>query len=99
MLSILRLVNVATPATAFIAVVPDSVPAAGLVPMASDTLPVKPVAVLPRASLAVTVAPKATLASDVGGEVVKTICVAGPDVMRKPALVADVSVADVATRV
>src|SRR2546425_992667 len=46
--------NVATPPTAATGPPPDSVPPPALVPMASVTLPVKPVAVLPFASRAVT---------------------------------------------
>src|SRR5438034_7379237 len=46
--------NVATPATAATVFVPVSVPLLGLVPIATVTLPVKPVAVLPLASWAVT---------------------------------------------
>src|SRR2546430_1458446 len=46
--------NVATPAIAANVRVPDKVPPAGLKPSATVTLPAKPVAVLPRASNAVT---------------------------------------------
>src|SRR6266480_6113616 len=46
--------NVATPATAATGPPPDSVPPPALVPMASVTVPVKPVAVLLLASSAVT---------------------------------------------
>src|SRR5438876_27188 len=46
--------NVATPPVAAWVAVPDKAPPDGLVPMASVTLPVKPVAVLPFASRAVT---------------------------------------------
>src|SRR5438046_9949757 len=46
--------NVATPATAATGPPPDSVPPPVLVPMARVTLPVKPVAVFPFASRAVT---------------------------------------------
>ena len=49
-----RLPKVATPPTAATVSVPVSVPAAGLVPMATVTFPVKPVAVLPYVSRAVT---------------------------------------------
>src|SRR5205814_2028154 len=53
-LSIDRPVNVATPPDAAWVAVPDKAPPDGLVPMASVTLPVNPVAVLPLASWAVT---------------------------------------------
>src|SRR2546429_9054164 len=46
--------NVATPPDAAWVAVPDKAPPDGLVPMASVTLPVNPVAVLPFASRAVT---------------------------------------------
>src|SRR2546430_10340661 len=51
MLSVAKL---ATPATAATVVVPLNVPPAGLLPIASVTLPVNPVATLPKASRAVT---------------------------------------------
>src|SRR5438034_759581 len=46
--------KVATPATAATVLVPDKVPVLGLVPIATVTLPVNPLAVLPLASWAVT---------------------------------------------
>ena len=46
--------NVATPATAATVVVPASVPLAGFVPIDSAMLPVKPVAVFPSPSRALT---------------------------------------------
>ena len=46
--------KVATPPTALVVVVPDSVPPPGFVPSASDTAPANDVAVLPLASRAVT---------------------------------------------
>src|SRR5882672_328587 len=46
--------NVATPATAGWVAVPDSVPPPGLVPIATATFPVNPVAVLPNVSRAAT---------------------------------------------
>ena len=49
-----RFANVATPATAFTVVVPASVALPGLLPNASVTAPVNPVAVFPSASRAVT---------------------------------------------
>src|SRR5438034_1245776 len=50
----LRLENVANPATAATAVVPDRVPLAGFASSATVTVPVNPVAVFPWASRAVT---------------------------------------------
>src|SRR4051794_27272810 len=49
-----RLENVATPATADTVVVPDSVPLPGLVPIATVTLAVELVTVLPNASCTAT---------------------------------------------
>jgi len=46
--------NVATPATAATLVAPERVPLPGFVPIDSAMLPVKPVAVLPSPSRAVT---------------------------------------------
>src|SRR5262245_57139431 len=79
----LRLEKVATPETAAREVTPDSVPPLGLAPIATVTIPVKPVAVLPSASSAVTLtageinAPAAV----VGGGTVNTRLAAGPPVM------------------
>src|SRR2546430_15850499 len=53
-LSILTFANVATPLTAATLVVPASVPPPGLAAIASATLPLNGVAVLPRPSRAVT---------------------------------------------
>jgi hypothetical protein len=50
----LRFANDATPFTGVTVVVPDKVPAAGLAAMATVTPPVKPVAVFPNPSRAVT---------------------------------------------
>ena len=50
----LRLANVATPFTACAVVVPESVPPAGFVPIATVTLPAKLVTGLPNTSSAVT---------------------------------------------
>src|SRR5439155_22699886 len=50
----LRLPKLTTPATAAAVAVPDNVPPPGLVPIATLTFPVKPAAVLPCASSAVT---------------------------------------------
>ena len=75
-------------------VVPSRTPVpGGLLPIASETLPVKVGAVLPNASRAMTctggamVAPAAALA----GCTVKASCVAAPAVMVNAALVAPVS--------
>ena len=86
----LRVENVATPATAATVVVPDKVPAPGLVPSATVTFPVNPLAVFPWASRTVTwtagviVAPAVVLL----GGTVKTSWAAGPGVMSKVVLVA-----------
>ena len=74
MRSIRKFANVAMPATAATVVVPDSVPPPGLVPIAMVTLPVKPVAVLPWASRAVTTTAglMATTATSFVGCAVKT---------------------------
>src|SRR5947209_6005903 len=82
--------NVATPPDAAWVAVPDKAPPDGLVPMASVTLPVNPVAVLLLASRAVTctagviVAP----ADVVLGSTENTSCVAVPAVMLNAVLVA-----------
>src|SRR5437879_12405843 len=79
----LRVENVATPATAATVAVPDRVPSPGLVPSAAVTLPLNPVAVLPCASWTVTctagviVAPAVVLV----GCTVNTSWLAGPGVM------------------
>src|SRR5437016_3532552 len=75
--------NVATPATAATAVVPERVPLPGFAPSATVTLPAKPVAVFPCPSSAVTctagviAAPAAVLL----GCTVKLSCVAVPGAM------------------
>jgi hypothetical protein len=88
-LSILKLENTATPLTAATVRVPDSVPLAGLVPIAIVTEPVKPVAVLPNASRAVTrtAGEMAAPAVVVTGGTVKLSCVAGPGVILNAPLV------------
>src|SRR5256714_10932825 len=97
----LRLENVATPAAAATGPPPDSVPPPGLATIASDTWPVKPVAVLPNASRAVTctagviVAPAAAL----DGCTVKNSALAGAGVMLKALDVAPVTPAAVAPSV
>ncbi len=82
--------KVATPPIAASVVVPDSAPPAGFVPIATVTLLWKPVAVLPRASHAVTRTAGAMVpfAAAVLGCTVNTRWVADPDVMVKAALVA-----------
>src|SRR2546425_13263142 len=57
----LRVENVATPATAATVAVPDRVPPPGLVPSAAVTLPLNPVAVLPSVYKAVTCTAGATV--------------------------------------
>src|SRR5256884_114104 len=81
--------NVATPPDAAWVAVPDKAPPDGLVPMASVTLPVNPVAVFPFASWAVpstagVMLPPATV---LVGCTVNTRVAALPAVMLKPALV------------
>src|SRR6266700_1075380 len=85
----LRSENVATPATAAMVVVPDSVPLLGLVPIATVTLLVNPVAVFPWASRAVTwtAGVMATPAVVLLGGTVNTRCVAAPAAMLKAPLV------------
>src|SRR2546422_11672442 len=76
----LRPGKVATPAIAAAVTTPESVPPPGAAPMATVTLPVNPVAVLPNASRAVTwtAGVNATPAVTVVGRVVKASWVAGP---------------------
>src|SRR6266568_1775150 len=83
---------VAAPATAAMVVVPDSVPPLGLVPIATVTLLVNPVAVFPWASRAVTWTAGVMAAPAVAlvGCAVKASCVAAPGAMLNPALVAPV---------
>ena len=89
--------NVATPLTAFWVSVPNRVPPAGLAPMAAVTAPVKPVAMLPPRSRAVTAKPKAVCSTALaGGWVVKVSVAAGPTETPKVALAALVSPAVVA---
>ncbi len=86
----LRVENVATPATAVTVVVPASVPLPGLVPMARVTLPVNPVAVFPWASRAVTCTAGVIGAPAVVfvGWTVNASCPAAPGVTSKAPLVA-----------
>src|SRR5437016_9799565 len=85
--------NVATPATAATVVVPERVPLPGFAPSAIVTLPVKPVAVFPCPSSAVTCtagvmdAPAAVLV----GSIVNASCVAAPGVTVNAALAAPVT--------
>src|SRR5712691_11690028 len=89
----LRVENVATPATAATEAVPDRVPPLGLAPIAAVTLPVNPVAVLPWASRAVTctaggiVAPAVVLV----GCTLNTSWLAVPAATLNPALVPELS--------
>src|SRR5438094_3986718 len=88
--------NVATPATAACVVVPDSVPPPPLLPIATDTLPVNPVATLPNASSTV------TCTAGVMGEpaetsvgcVVKASCLAAAGLIANDPLVVVSPVAD-----
>src|SRR5947208_3610096 len=82
MLSIARFENVATPPTAATVSVPESVPPAGLAPMATVTLPVNVDAVLPAPSFAVTVTVNGDAApAVVGGWILNTRLAATPAVM------------------
>ena len=88
-LSIEMPLNVATPATALWVSVPDSAPPAGLVPIATVTGPVKPVATLPTASFAVTAKPNGASESELaGGWVAKASEAAAPAPMVSAVLVA-----------
>src|SRR5204863_289883 len=82
--------NVATPPDAAWVAVPDKAPPDGLVPMASDTFPVNPVAVLLLASRAVTCTAGviAAPADVVLGCTENTSCVAVPAVILNAVLVA-----------
>src|SRR2546428_13990142 len=79
----LRFAKLATPATAAAVAVPASVPPLGFVPIATVTLPVNPLAVLPWASRTVTCTAGVIVAPAVVvvGCTVKTSCVAAPAVM------------------
>ncbi len=89
----LRLLKVATPATALTLVVPASVPPPGLVAIASVTVPVNPVAVLLEPSSAVTTTAGVMVAPAVVvvGCTVIASCVAGATLTLKAGLVAEVS--------
>src|SRR5438046_625691 len=86
----LRLPKLTTPATAAAVAVPDNVPPPGLVPIATLTFPVKPDAVLPWASWAVTCTAGVMTepAVVVVGSAEKTRCDAAPGVMLNAVLVA-----------
>src|SRR2546426_839835 len=88
----LRLANVANPATAATAVVPDRVPLPGFAPSARVTVPVKPVATLPWASCATTSTAGviAAAAAVLLGCTVNVSCVAAAGVTLKALLVAPV---------
>src|SRR6185436_9554101 len=88
----LRPGNDATPAVAATALVPASVPPPGFVPIATVMVPVKPVAVLPWLSRAVTwtAGAIATPAVALGGCWVNTSTYAVPGAMVNAALVAPV---------
>src|SRR5690242_6744818 len=88
LLLMLMVENEATPATALADTVPPSVPPPALVPKSSVTEPVKPVAVLPFASRAVTAIAGAIVAPAVAlvGCPVNTSCVAAPGTMLNVAL-------------
>src|SRR5512146_584966 len=98
-----RLENVATPFTADTVVRPDSVPPPGLVPMATVTLAVEVVTVLPNASCTVTCTAGERLAPAIalsgGGWTVKASFEAAPTVMVKAVDVAPASGADAAVSV
>src|SRR3989441_9097985 len=85
----LRPANAATPLTEFSDVVPDRVPPAGFVPMATVTLPANAVAVFPWASCAVTCTAGVIAAPAMAllGGTVNASCVAAPGVTLKAALV------------
>ena len=95
------MLNVATPATAATVTVPVSVAAPGFAPMAIVTLPVKPVAVLPSTSRAVTWMAGAidTPAAAPAGGTVNTSALAVPPVTLNVVLVAPVSAPEFAVSV
>src|SRR5256885_975378 len=86
----LRLPKLTTPATAAAVAVPDNVPPPGLVPIATLTFPVKPDAVLPWASWAVTCTAGVMTepAVVVVGSAEKARCDAAPGVMLNAVLAA-----------
>jgi hypothetical protein len=83
--------NTATPLVADTVIVPHKVPPPGLPARSTVSLPLKPVAILPSASSAVTVNPKPLPAvTVVGGWLVKNNCAAAPGVTEIALLVAEV---------
>jgi len=101
MLSIRSEANVAIPATADTVVVPDSVPPAGLVPIVTSTLLVKPGTTFPRESCAAT-----RTAGEIGAPVVVVLgCTANTSfagvegLMSNASLVVPVSAVAAAERV
>src|SRR5437762_1626013 len=96
-----RLENVATPLTADTVAVPDSVPPPGLVPMATVTLALEPVTVLPNASCTTTCTAGAiaTPATALLGCTENASLEAAAGVMLNPVEVAPVRPAELATRV
>ncbi len=88
-LLMLKLEKVATPDTAATLAVPASVPPPGFVPIATVTVPVNPVTVLPRASCAVTLTAGVIARPAVAFEgcTVNTSWVAAPAVTLKVSLV------------
>src|SRR5439155_1148150 len=100
-LLMLRFAKLATPFVAASVVVPVNVPATGLLPSATVTVPVKPATAFPSASCAVT-----CTAGEIGlpavavpGWLVNASCVAVPGVMENAALAAAVRPAAVAASV
>src|SRR5439155_1516179 len=89
----LKLAKLATPFVAASVVVPVNVPATGLLPSATVTVPVKLGTVFPAASCAINCTGGVSVAPAVAllGCVVKTSRVAAPGVMSKGVLVAPVS--------
>src|SRR4029453_17708355 len=100
-LSMERVENVAMPATADTVVVPDSVPPPGLVPIATVTLAVELVTVLPNVSCTVTCTAGAiaTPATALDGWTVKASLLAAAGVMLNAAEVAPVRAAAVVVNV
>src|SRR3954471_12215894 len=96
-----RVENVATPLTAATVVVPESVPPPGLVPMATVTLALELVTVLPNASCTVTCTAGAiaTPATAVLGCSENASFEAAAGLMLNPAEVAPVNPAEVAASV
>src|SRR5512142_2054079 len=96
-----RSLNVATPDAAALVGVPPSVPDPGFVPIATVTLPLNVVTVLPAASCAVTTTAgaMATPATPLLGSCVNTSCATGPTAISNVLLVPGVSAPEVAVSV